>query len=81
MTITIKTLANGATVNIPGESGTVYKFQDEEMGGLAEMLYDIADAIEPGSRYSKERVRVKIVHGDKYECPDRKSCAVCQEAF
>lgn len=29
-----------------------------------------------GSRYDKERVRIKLEHGDKYECKDKK-CEEC----
>lgn len=77
MTITIKTLSNGAAVTVTGEAGSAYKFGGEDLGGLSEMLYDIIDVLEPGSRYSEKRVRVKIEHGDKYNCQAGKNCEVC----
>ena len=74
----LKRAANGAMLSGNGER-EVFEYDEEDMGGLVELLYAVGEQLAPAtSRYSKERISVTIVHGDKYECEDRK-CGICKE--
>lgn len=88
MKITIVPARNGATVTVDHEDEDstpirdVFAFdsEDEHIGldGLVHMLYQIADELgSQGSKYSKERVEVRLVHGEDYECP--LGCNICKE--
>lgn len=58
-----------------------YEFDtdDGDLDGLMELLYDILDGMGwSGSRYSEKRVRVVIVHGDKFEHSSGERCDLCQ---
>jgi hypothetical protein len=85
MELKINSFHNGALlIQDDGENThrTLYKFDydDPELGlrDLQCLLYDISEQLSMESRYSKERISIKIVHGDKYECKD-KECAICKE--
>ena len=88
MVITIVPATNGATVTVDQEEdgmipiNTVYKFEgdDAELGlsGLVSMLYDIVESIgEPGGKYSRERMDIRLQHGHAYECK-AKDCVICK---
>jgi hypothetical protein len=54
-----------------------YEWEDDDKEGLRSLLYGLLDEIETSSRYDKQRVRIKIEHGDKYECKE-KNCKICK---
>lgn len=77
--ITIKQISNGCVVKFGSSEQQAYIFGLDNLSGLQEMMYDILEEIEPtNSRYSKQRLQVSIVHGDKYECKDKK-CDICRQ--
>ena len=77
MKIVIETTSNGSVVKYP-ENKVSYKFEENDLEGIQEMLYDILEEVSLcTSRYDKERIQIKIVHGDKYECKD-KNCKICK---
>jgi hypothetical protein len=80
MKIAITPTKNGAYVEYDdGENidRMAYTFDEETLDGAITFLCDITDAFGLiGSRYDKQRIRFKIVHGDKYECD---GCEICDE--
>jgi len=64
----------------------VYEFADDDlggdqptrgMGGPSRLLWELVEWMGwGGSRYSRERIRIVIAHGDKYECRDV-ACKIC----
>lgn len=47
---------------------------------MQRLLWHLVDALgEFGSRYDKERIRINIEHGDKYNCED-KNCEICKNS-
>ena len=79
MTAKITFVANGALLKLQDEPRPeVFKFEDEDPGGLVDMLQALVDySGYLGSRYSRQRIQVRIIHGDKYECNDKK-CGLCK---
>ena len=55
-----------------------YVFDDEDKDGLLEMLYDIKTIFVSEGKYSPERIEIKKVHGENYECEDE-TCEICKE--
>ena len=90
MKITIQAARNGATVMVDHEEEedmlpvhTVYQFDSEDpsvgLDGLLSMLYAIADDLgQCGNKYAKERLGIRLVHGEDFEC-DGKDCPICEE--
>ena len=80
--IKIERATNGAVIYYndgdDSESPSIYKFDEEDLDGLILLLYDVRDSMSSPSRYSKRRILVSIVHGDKYECKE-KDCKICKE--
>lgn len=77
MNISIETCTNGAyLVFDDGENQDryAYRFDESNLAGLQEMLYDIKEQFYPGSKYDKFRVHVVLEHGSDYEC---KGCDIC----
>jgi hypothetical protein len=60
-----------------------YQFETDigdNLDGLREMLYEIIERLGfVGDRYDKERISIKIEHGDKFMCED-KQCTICGDA-
>jgi len=58
--------------------------EDEEIGhttprAIQKLFWKLMDLLgEFGSKYDKERVTIRLEHGDDYECKDPK-CDICQE--
>jgi hypothetical protein len=82
MKITITPTRNGTYVEYDdGENvdRASYTFDAEtDLEGAQEFLYDIAEWVGLiGSRYDRNRIKIQIVHGDKYECSD-KECKICE---
>ena len=85
--LTIELTENGAIVTIKGhydftdgkESKRVYEFDEESKEGLLNLLYEVDRfcMIDEG-KYSKERVDITLIHGEKYECKD-KNCELCEK--
>jgi len=78
--IKIKSASNGATVQIDSEEPEVFIFDKDNLEGLLELLYCIRNYFElqyGASRYDEERVDIKIGHGDKVDCKDKK-CEICK---
>lgn len=49
------------------------------LNNFRDMLYEIINAFGVNnSRYSKEKINVEIVHGDKYVCKE-KNCPICKK--
>ena len=89
MKLTIKPAINGALVyteydaseNESGEASCetmVYEFEEGKLDGLQSMLYDLISTFDSSGRYSEQRIKISIVHGDKYECT-AKDCEICEE--
>ena len=87
MKITIKITDNGAVLHIPIGGNNdynkvmVYEFDKDEhndIQGYINMLYDITEAVMLFGKYSKERIKIKKVHGEKYNCEDKK-CGICHD--
>jgi hypothetical protein len=85
--ITITRASNGASMKVtydyPDEpvERSVYCYGQENPEDIVHMLYDIIDALGMDcSRHSEKRVRIRIEHGDKYECSGSKceTCADCK---
>lgn len=77
MKIIIEPCSNGAFVitdDGENEHRAVYKFDETNVMGLQELLYDIRDEFISGSKYDKMRVQVSIEHGNSYECD---GCDIC----
>lgn len=75
--ITIKQTKNGAVLTDNDDESMVYEFDDDNKFGLATLLCDMIDAMGMDtSRHAVMRIKVSVVHGDKYECP---GCTICQE--
>lgn len=58
-----------------------YKHDGEDMSGLVHMLYEVVDQMGwVGDRRDKERIQIRVVHGDKFEHgPDDppSECRIC----
>lgn len=78
MTINIKKADNGAVVDYVGDSYSVYKFNVHNPVELAHMLTDIAEFLAGHDRHRAIMAKGRLVHGDKYECPDDSICNVCE---
>ena len=73
----IKRVGNGAVLEDEDGGVEVYEYDEMNMGRLIDLLFEVSEIIAPtSSRYSRERVSVRLVHGDKYECPE-KECELC----
>ena len=67
-------IADNGYILDDGVSTTVYKC---DIDSIRELLYNIVYGLKDTSdRYAKERIEIRIVHGDKYECKD-KDCPIC----
>ena len=79
--ITIKTTDNGAIVKVTGQYDEnferSYVFDEENMEGMEQLLWDLLDPIHLFGKYSKERISITRVHGEKYDC-EEKDCKVCK---
>jgi hypothetical protein len=78
MKIIIEYCSNGAsTVFDDGEiqDKIVYKFDESDLSGLQELLYDIKEQFYPGSKHDEFRVHVSLEHGTDYVC---KGCNICE---
>jgi hypothetical protein len=76
--IIIEIISNGVVVKYPDEDKISYVFDNDKPEQCVEMLYNILDTLGmSGSRYDKKRIYIKIEHGDKYECKDKK-CEICR---
>lgn len=65
--IKIKSADNGYIVE-DKSSDTIHIFKDESVQDKVEFVYHLLDMLGMlGSRYDKERIRVVIEPGDKYE--------------
>lgn len=82
MKIEIEKANNGAILKTDDKddfSTDIYKFDDDNLDGLVEMLYEICDFVgQMGDRHDKLRIRISVLHGDKYLCMDKK-CDICKE--
>lgn len=84
ITLEVKGATNGLILTDEEGRSSVYKFERD--GGSLEnaqevvhFLYDMMDTLDIiPSRYSRERVQVKVVHGDKYEC-NGEGCSICSD--
>lgn len=77
--ITIRNISNGCVLNLGDDYGEIgYTFDDDNINGLLELLYTISDSIKVSSRHDKYRIKLSIVHGDKFVCRDKK-CKICKE--
>jgi hypothetical protein len=60
-----------------------YKHDGDDMSGLVSMLYDMLDEMGwVGSRHDRERVQVRVIHGDKFAHTDddkTEDCHICKE--
>ena len=77
MEIKITSCKNGAYAIFDdgeNEERFAYRFDEDNLNGLTEMLWDIKENFEAGDRYSQFRVVVSVEHGDKYECS---GCDIC----
>jgi hypothetical protein len=77
MKIIIEPCSNGAFVIIDdgeNQEKSIYKFDETNVMGLQELLYDVNDTLNLSGRYDKMRIKVNIEHGDKYECD---GCDIC----
>ena len=78
MIIKIKTAINGAII-VCEDGEEVFEYDEEDWGGLQELHYRLDEMIAPmSSRSSEKRMRHRTVHGDNYECKDKK-CRICGE--
>lgn len=84
MKIVIESTDNGAIIRTSKDMWSDfnrifgYVFDEYEKDGLKDLLYDIRQMMDTlDSRYSKQRIQIQIVHGDKYECAD-KDCEICK---
>ena len=98
MKITINRTQNGAWVHtvdsseLPGDGEIykdksyvfdAYKHDGDDMSGLLEMLYDVLDDMGwTGDRHDQQRIKVSIVHGDKFvhaeDAGERMDCRICK---
>lgn len=77
MKLIIEPCSNGAMLiedDGENERRTVYLFDEENIGGLQGLLYDIRDFFNAGSKHDKIRVQINLEHGSNYEC---KGCDIC----
>ena len=75
--IIIKIANNGCMLKT-FEGNQIYKFDEEHPEDIVNMFYDLRDSLIDSSKYSKRRIEIKIVHGNKFECKD-KECEICNE--
>jgi hypothetical protein len=70
---------NGVILEVPGEMPEVFEFDDQRRRRLMHLLCAVLEILgASGSKWDRERVEVRIVHGRGYECKD-KSCEICGE--
>lgn len=84
----IELTENGAVMEIKGHydfnegksTKRVFRFDDENKEGLIEMLWMIDHfCFTDEGKYSRERIHIEMVHGEKYECKDPKHCPICNK--
>lgn len=51
-------------------------YESPSLPGLVDMLYAVLELFHSGTKRSKQRVQIKLVHGSDYECP---GCEICKE--
>ena len=74
----IEHTVNGAVLNIEGEK-ICFKFEKGDLGGLRDLLYEVCEQLIPAdSKYNRERIWIRLVHGRGFECKD-KNCEICKE--
>jgi hypothetical protein len=96
MRVIISRTQNGAWMRVV-EPGTIpelrhhdlsyqfdaYKHDGDDMSGLRVMLYRLMDEMGwAGDRHDRERIQIRVVHGDKFEHTDddpAKDCRICAE--
>lgn len=85
MKIIIEVADNGVFLSVHDDdpevrtNKEVFEFDEDNLDELQELHNTISDLIAPMSgRNSEKRIQHKIVHGDKYECKDKK-CSICKE--
>jgi len=84
MKFEITTAENGLifkSIDDEDDSYTPLVYQEVTVGSMSdafiEMLYDIVEVYGPvTSRYSRERISIQKIHGDKYECSEI-DCDIC----
>ena len=76
--------ANGVVVEFPScEEGVppckeCFLYDEDDLSGVVLALYAICDWMGGrAGRHAKVRVAVRLEHGDKYECKDKK-CKICK---
>ena len=83
--IIIERVSNGAIVRGRDCEGNkeeqIFKFEDGEINGLVVLLLAIEEQLSStcSGRYDEKRISIRIVHGDKYDCKDKKNCVICGE--
>jgi len=90
--IKIERVSNGAILTYTDYDGEgkacreriVFKYDtDAEVGnweGLIDLLWQVAELLGIlGSKYDKQRLEIRIVHGSSYVCKDKKNCEICKE--
>lgn len=60
-----------------------YKHDGDDMSGLVHMFYEIADQMGwVGDRHDKERIQIRVTHGDKFEHGEgdpENECRICAD--
>jgi len=85
--IVIEPISNGAIVINQEGSKEAFVFEtpcsgsSDELEGAVSMLYSITEQIGLcGSKYDKNRIRIKLEHGHGYECTMKKGkCPICND--
>lgn len=85
--VVITLTSNGAALDYktgykPEDIHKIFKFSadDGDLNGAVDLFFCLRDIFaDPRSRYAKQRLEIKLVHGDKYECED-KNCEICKES-
>lgn len=68
--LTIREVNNGWLLRIRDEEDLFREYVITKDEGIQELLGYVVEAVgEPTSRYSKQRLVMGVVPGDKYECP------------
>jgi len=58
----------------------IYDLENNNVERLLELLYAIVDKLDFNkSRYAEKRIKISIVHGDKYICKKKKKCKICNK--
>jgi len=81
MEIVITPTNSGAVLKYkPGGVHEVFKFDEDNLEDAVKLFYELRNLMaDGGNRYAKQRLEIKIVHGDKHECKDE-NCEICKEA-